>query len=149
MVVDFISIKKVMITRLTLIWVGGCNPPPSCWFSLNNSEMIKAVTLAYCSIQWHFIRDIPAKFGIPNLPQSLNSTKVRVFFEKSTKKKHLCCYDKNYHHFCKSNIPEISLIVGSRNIIKVSKNMSLWKIKLTARVIFTKYRQFLSVFWMG
>ena len=24
---------------------------PSCWFSLNRSEMVKAVTLAFCSIQ--------------------------------------------------------------------------------------------------
>ena len=25
-----------------------------CWFSLNNSETVKAVTLAFCSIQKHF-----------------------------------------------------------------------------------------------
>ena len=30
----------------------------------------KAVTLAFCSIQEHFIRDIHAKFGIPNSPPS-------------------------------------------------------------------------------
>ena len=40
----------------------------SCWFFLNNSETMKAVTLAFCSISWFFISDIPAKFGIPNLP---------------------------------------------------------------------------------
>ena len=34
------------------------------WFSLNNSETVKAVTLAFCSIQQHFIRDIRANFGI-------------------------------------------------------------------------------------
>ena len=39
-------------------------------FSLNNSETVKAVTLAFCSFQYLFIRDIHAKFGIPNLPQS-------------------------------------------------------------------------------
>ena len=26
---------------------------PPCWFSLNNSEMVKAVTLAFCRIQKH------------------------------------------------------------------------------------------------
>ena len=36
----------------------------------NNSETVKAVTLAFCSIRQHFIRDIPAKFGIPNWHQS-------------------------------------------------------------------------------
>ena len=45
-------------------------PPPPYWFSLNNSEIVKAKTLVFCSIQWHFIRDIGAKFGIPNLSQS-------------------------------------------------------------------------------
>ena len=34
--------------------------------------MIKVVTLAFCSIQQYFIRDIRPKFGIPNLPQSLD-----------------------------------------------------------------------------
>ena len=29
----------------------GGNPPPTpCWFSLNKSETVKAVTLAFCSI---------------------------------------------------------------------------------------------------
>ena len=49
---------------------GGVNSPSPCWFSFNNSETEKAVTLAFCSIQWHFIRDICAKFAISNLPQS-------------------------------------------------------------------------------
>ena len=35
-------------------------------FSLNNLETIKAVTLAVCSIQSHFIRDIRIKCGISN-----------------------------------------------------------------------------------
>ena len=42
-------------------------------------------------------------------------------------KKHLHHHDKNYCYFCKSNIPVINLIVGSRNMIKVSKNMSFLK----------------------
>ena len=44
------------------------------------------------------------------------------------KKKNVCCHDKNYYYFCKSNIPVINLIVGSRNMIKLSKSMSLSKI---------------------
>ena len=47
---------------------GNFTPSP-CWFSLNNSETVKAVTLVFCSIQQHFIRDVPAKFGFPNSPQ--------------------------------------------------------------------------------
>ena len=47
-----------------------CAPSPIWWFSLNNSKTIKAVTLEFCSIQQHFIRNIRAKFGISNLPQS-------------------------------------------------------------------------------
>ena len=31
-------------------WMWGCNFT-CCWFSLNNSEMVKAVTLAFCRIQ--------------------------------------------------------------------------------------------------
>ena len=50
---------------------------------------------------------------------------VEIFSEKTSKKKHLCRHDKNYYYFCKSNIPVINLIVGSRNMIKVSKNVSL------------------------
>ena len=40
--------------------------------SLNNSEMVKAVTLAFCSIQKRFIRDIHTKFGILNSTQFPN-----------------------------------------------------------------------------
>ena len=35
----------------------------------------------------------------------LNGIKVRVFFGKNIKKKHLGRHDKNYYYFCKSNIP--------------------------------------------
>ena len=55
----------------------------------------------------------------------LNDIKVRVFFGKNIEKKLLRHHDKNYCHFCKSNIPVINLIAGSRNMIKLSKNMSL------------------------
>ena len=37
-------------------------------FSLNKSEM--AVNIAFCSIQYLFIKEIRDKFGIPNLSQS-------------------------------------------------------------------------------
>ena len=67
--------------------------------------------------------------------------RCRFFSEKSIEKKHFCRHDKNYHYFWKSNIPVINLIVDSRNMIKVSKNMRLEKIRSTARVVFTKYRQ--------
>ena len=77
----------------------------------------------------------------------LNGIKVRVFSEKNIEKKPLCRHDKNCYYFCKSNIPVINLIAGSRNMIKVSKNMSFEKISSTTRVVFTKYRQFLSVFY--
>ena len=50
---------------------------------------------------------------------------MQVFFGKKYRKKHLCRHDKNYYYFCKSDIPVINLIAGSRNMIKVSKNASL------------------------
>ena len=59
----------------------------------------------------------------------LNGIKVRVFYEKGIKKKHLYRHDKNYFYFWKSDIPVINLIVGSRNMIKLSKYMSLEKIR--------------------
>ena len=43
---------------------------PSCWFSLNNSETVKAATLAFCSIQLNLIGDVRAKFGNTYSPQS-------------------------------------------------------------------------------
>ena len=45
------SVKKMF---LTLIWVGGnftALPTPLCWFSLNNSETVKAVILDFCCNQ--------------------------------------------------------------------------------------------------
>ena len=55
---------------LTLIWVGERGNFTPCWLLLNTSEMVKALTLAFCSIQQHFNRDVYVKFGIPYLPQS-------------------------------------------------------------------------------
>ena len=56
---------------------------------------------------------------------SLNGIKVRAFFGKNIEKKHLYRHGKNSYYFCKSNIPVINLIVGFRNMMKASKNMSL------------------------
>ena len=52
-----------------------------CWFSLINLEMVKAVTLAFFNIQQYFIRDIHAKFGIPNYAsfQVLGKAQAGVF----------------------------------------------------------------------
>ena len=59
----------VRVYSICVGWRGGTLPPP-CWFSLNNSKPVEAFTLAFCNIQQHFIRDIHAEFGIPNLFQS-------------------------------------------------------------------------------
>ena len=58
--------------------------------------------------------------------QITHSTALKCgsFPEKISKKKHLCHHDKNYCYLCKSNIPVINLMAGSRNMIKLSKNMS-------------------------
>ena len=69
------QIKKISegeSPTLTIILVGGRDnfTFSHYWFFLSNSETVKAVTLLFCSIQQHFIRNIPAKFGISNLPQS-------------------------------------------------------------------------------
>ena len=61
---------------LTLIWVGAggnfTRPLLVFPYSLNNSETVKSLTLAFCSNQQHFIRDVRATFGIPYSPQSLD-----------------------------------------------------------------------------
>ena len=60
------------------------------------------------------------------------STALRCgsLFGKNIKKKHLFRHDKNYYYFCKSNVSVFNLIAGSRNMIRVSKNMSLYKNKI-------------------
>ena len=57
----------------------------------------------------------------------LYSTALRCgsFLVKNNEKKLLCRHDRNYYYFCKSNILVVNLIVGSRNMIKLSKHMSL------------------------
>ena len=72
------------------------------------------------------IRDIN-KIDTPNddkefiKSRPLNGIKVLVFLEKHIKNKHLCGPDRNYYYCCKSNIRVNNLIVGSRNMINVSK----------------------------
>ena len=46
-------------------------------------------------------------------------------FSKKIQKKHLCHHDKNYYYFSKSSFPVIDLIVGSGNMIKLSKSTRL------------------------
>ena len=55
----------------------------------------------------------------------LNGIKVWIFFEKNIEEKHLCHHDKNYCYFWKSFISVINLIVDSKNMIKLSKTLSL------------------------
>ena len=55
--------------------VGGRLILNPCWFSLNNSEIVKIVTLGFCSMRSHFIyfiRNTRAKFGIVYSSQSPN-----------------------------------------------------------------------------
>ena len=40
------------------------------WFCLNNSDTVKAVTLAFCSIQSNFVGDVLDNFGIHYFSQS-------------------------------------------------------------------------------
>ena len=47
--------------------------------------------------------------------------------KKTIAKKHLCSHEKNYYYFCKINIPLINLVVGSRNMTKVSKKHEFLK----------------------
>ena len=72
--------------------------------SLNNSEMVKAATLKFCSIQWYLIGDVCAKFGIPYLHQSpdIGQTSIRgisdyqIFGQSLTKRN--CQNSWTCHH---------------------------------------------------
>ena len=63
----------------------------------------------------------------PFIRSVLSSIKIRVFFERYIENKHMCCPDHNY--FCKSKICVINSIADSRNMVKVSKNMSSLKVR--------------------
>ena len=47
---------------------GGYFYPP-CWFLFNNSKTVKVINLTFCRIKELFVRNIFAKFDIPNLPK--------------------------------------------------------------------------------
>ena len=85
------------------------------WHPYSNTNMSKS-----------FILDL--KF-LSQVKSMLNSIKIWVFSEKNTEKNHFCYHNRNYCYFCKSKIPDNNLIVGSINMIKVSKNISLEKIR--------------------
>ena len=53
--------------------------------------------------------------------------------KKNIEKKRLCCHDKNYYYFWKSNIPVINLTVDSRNMVKVSKKYEFVKNKMNGK----------------
>ena len=38
-------------------------------------------------------------------------------------------HDKNHYHFCKSDVSVVNLSEDLKNLVKVLKNMSLWKIR--------------------
>ena len=63
----------------------------------------------------------------PMLCSTLNSIKLRVFFGENIGQNHLCHLDRNFCYFFKSNIPVINLILGSRNMIKLSKKYAFVK----------------------
>ena len=49
--ISFMFFKTVIVFILTITgWGRGNFTPPPCWFSPNNSEVVKAATLALCSI---------------------------------------------------------------------------------------------------
>ena len=65
-----ISINWNISTQQNAEGKGGNFTLIRCWFFLNNLETVKTVTVAFCSIQQSVIRNIHAKFGIGNPPQS-------------------------------------------------------------------------------
>ena len=91
----------------SLIWVEGNFTHH--WFCLNNSEKVKALTLAFCSIQKSFIKGIHYKFGVPNLPQSpdINQTSNGSISDSQISGQSLL--NKNCHNSRTSNDTDIKL----------------------------------------
>ena len=77
----------------------------------------------------------------------LNSIKVQTFFRKNIKKKHLCHHDKNYCHFCKSNIPVTNLIAASRNRTNFQKIWACKKLDKRRESFSANSDNFFSVFY--
>ena len=72
--------------------------------------------------------------------------RCKSFSEKNVEKKHLCRHDKNYYYLCKSNILLINLIVGSRNMIKVSKISVCKKLDKQLELFLPNTENFLTFF---
>ena len=115
--------------------------------SLDNSETVQTVTLASCSIQLHFNRDIRAKFGIPNQPQSpdieLNADGGILDFRISGQ----FIIKENYHKSRTSGDidmklgPETKLVKGNKTTSKKIHN-DVMSANCDVIVIFPIYDQF-------
>ena len=92
------------------------------WFSLSNSEKVKALTLVLCRIRKSFIKDIRGKFGVPNLPKSpeirQNSNGGISDFQISGQS----LINKNCHNSRSSNDIDIKLgqVIKLYNINKIA-----------------------------
>ena len=89
----------------------------------DNGIKVKTMEYAAChkySFKW-LVKDNITHYDTSDITFSM----ALRSFSKKYPKKHLHHHDKNCCYFCKSNIPVINLIVGSRNMIKLAKNMSL------------------------
>ena len=71
---------------------------------------------------WTVLRKRIAK----NELKSSMALKCRSSSNKNMERKHLCCHDKNYCFFCKSNIPRTNLIVGSKNISQFQAKLTVF-----------------------
>ena len=72
---------------------------------------------------WHWSCGLETRISSePNF--SLTALRCGSFSKKISKKS--TCAIKNHCYFWKSNIPVINLIVGFKNMIKLSENMSLF-----------------------
>ena len=114
---------------------GGGRNVTTYWFSLNNSETVKAVTLAVCSIPEHLIRNILAKFGIP---YSLQSPDIRQNLDRGISdfqisgeslKKENCHDSRTSDDIDMKPRPVTKLNKGNKTMSKKNLTMtSCWKI---------------------
>ena len=114
---------------------GGGRNVTTYWFSLNNSETVKAVTLAVCSIPEHLIRNILAKFGIP---YSLQSPDIRQNLDRGISdfqisgqslKKETCHDSRTSDDIDMKPRPVTKLNKGNKTMSKKNLTMtSCWKI---------------------
>ena len=114
---------------------------PPCLFSLNNLERIKAVTLAIFSNKQHFIRNIHAKFCIPNLIQSPD---IAQNLDRGISNFRISCQasiNENCHDSITSNVIDMKLDkrtkIGRRNTSR-SNNLKNADINKTKGVLVLK-----------